>query len=115
MNAYSLPLKSRSSLPVPLAALLAGAALSAGVFALADTDEFPSLPAKVIVVEAPASPSQGVAAKNEASVARAITVGPELRGSKASAIASTPSSTVPQTDEPALAGPRGLASSLGSR
>lgn len=115
MNAYSLPLKSRTSLSIPLAALLAGATLSAGVFALADTDELPSLPAKVIVVEAPASPGQGTAAKNEASVAGAIAVGPELRGSKASAIASTPSTTVPQTDESRLAGPRGLASSLGNR
>lgn len=115
MNAYSLPLKSRTNLAVPIAALLAGATLSAGVIALADTDELASPPAKVIVVEAPLAPGQGVAAKNEAAVAGAIAAGPELRGSKASAIASPPSSTVPQTDESRLAGPRGLASSLGSR
>ena len=80
--------------------------------ALADTDELTSPPAKVIVVEAPASSPQGV---NEAAVASAIAPTLELRGSKASATASTPASAAPPGDEAQLAGPRGLPSSLSSR
>lgn len=80
--------------------------------ALADTDELTSPPAKVIVVEAPASSAKGV---NEAAVASAIAPGIELRGSKASATASTTPSTVPPADETRLGGPRGLPSGLNGR
>lgn len=112
MNAYSSPQTlSRTTLPVPLAALLTGVVLSAGVMALADSDDVTTPPAKVIVVEAPASPGQGVSATDEARVASAIAVGPQLRGSKASATGVTSSSVVPQTGESRPAGPRVSASS----
>jgi hypothetical protein len=116
MNATSLPLThSRTNLAVPIAALLAGAALSAGVIALADTDELASPPAKVIVLDAPPAAGQGVQAKNEAAVASAIAIGPELRGSKASAIKATPAASAPQADDSPAPGVRGLASSLANR
>lgn len=114
MNAATHTLnRSRSLVPVSLAALLAGAALSAGVIAIADTEEIAGSPARVIVVDAPPAPGQGTQAKNEAGVASAIALGPELRGSKASAVETTPSAPAPSADDsqPA-AGPRGLAAGL---
>jgi urocanate hydratase len=87
MHAAAFPLAlSRTTLPASLVALVAGAALTAGVISVADSDQLANGSTKVIVVEAP---GQGVAAKNEAGVASAIAVGPELRGSKASAIKSS--------------------------
>jgi uncharacterized protein YfaQ (DUF2300 family) len=84
MHAAAFPLAlSRTTVAGSLVALLAGAALAGGVTALADSDGLADSPTKVIVVEAP---SQGTAAKDEAAVASAIAIGPELRGSKASAI-----------------------------
>ena len=116
MNSTALPLThSRTNLAVPLAALLAGAALSAGVIALADTNELASPPAKVIVLDAPPTAGQGVQAKNEAGVASAIAIGPELRGSKASAINAAPPASAPQTEDSPAPGVRGLASSLANR
>jgi tryptophan synthase beta subunit len=87
MHAAAFPVAlSRTTLPASLVALVAGAALTAGVIGLADSDQLADPPANVIVVE---GPGQGVAAKDEAAVASAIAVGPELRGSKASAIKSS--------------------------
>jgi hypothetical protein len=86
MNAASLPLnRSRSVVPVSLAALLAGAALAAGAIAIADTEQNAGSPAQATVQHAPVA-GQGTQAKNEAGAADAIALGPELRGSKASAI-----------------------------
>jgi hypothetical protein len=118
MNAATFPLNlSRPGLPVALSALLAGAALSAGAMAIADSEEGVSPPAKIIVLE---SPGQGTQAKNEAGVASAIALGPELRGSKASAIgtipgAPAPTSSAPEADDSRPAGPRGLAAGLSGR
>jgi hypothetical protein len=111
MNAATHPLnRSRSLVPVSLAALTAGAALSAGVIAIADTEEIAGSPARVIVVDASPAPGQGTQAKNEAGVASAIALGPELRGSKAGAVETTPSA-----DDSKPASPRGLASGLSGR
>ena len=116
MNATSLPLThSRTNLAVPIAALLAGAALSAGVIAVADTDELARPPAKVIVLDAPPAAGQGVLAKDEAAVASAIAIGPELRGSKASAIGTTQPASAPEAENSPAPGVRGLASSLANR
>lgn len=116
MNATTLPLtRSRPNLTVPIAALLAGAALSAGVIALADTEELASPPAKVIVLDAPPAPGQGVQAKNEAAVAGAIAFGPQLRGSKASAVAPPASAPAPQPSDSQPSGARGLAAGLSGR
>jgi hypothetical protein len=128
MNAATFPLNlSRPGLPVALSALLAGAALSAGgggtadpqegAVAIPDSEEGVSPPAKIIVLE---SPGQGTQAKNEAGVASAIALGPELRGSKASAIGTIPSapaptSSAPEADDSRPAGPRGLAAGLSGR
>jgi hypothetical protein len=114
MNATTFPLNRPRTLPVAITALLAGAALSAGVIAIADSEEIASSPAKVIVVDAPPSEGLGTKAKDEAAVAAAIAAGPELRGSKASALGSAPSASAPQPDESQPdesrpAGPRGLA------
>jgi hypothetical protein len=116
MNASALPLvRHRTNIAAPLAALLVGAAVSAGVIAIADTNEPVVQPANVVVLDAPSPPGQGVQAKNEAGVASAIALGPELRGSKASALPAPPSAGAPQPDESLPAGPRGLASGLANR
>ena len=116
MNATTLPFThSRPNLTVPIAALLAGAALSAGVIALADTNEVASPPAKVIVLDAPPALGQGVQAKNEAAVASSIAFGPQLRGSKASAIAPPVTDPAPQPSDSQPAGARGLAAGLSGR
>jgi hypothetical protein len=116
MNATTLPhTHARNNLSVSLAALLVGAALSAGVIALADTDEPISPPAKIVVLDAPSSPDQAVEGKDEAAIANAISPDLELRGSKASATATPPSAAAPESDDSLPAGPRGLASSLANR
>jgi hypothetical protein len=79
--------------------------------AVADSDGLADSPPRVIAVEAA---GQGTAAKDEAAVASAIAIGPELRGSKASAIKTSPPDS-PQTEDPRPAGPRGLASGLSNR
>jgi hypothetical protein len=109
MNAATPSLTlSRTTLPASLAALFAGAALSIGVVAIADSDQLTTPPPEVIVVEAP-TPT----AVNEAAVADAIAPGPEFRGSKASATSTVPSA--PEREDPRPAGPRGLASGLSGR
>jgi hypothetical protein len=116
MNAATHPLnRSRSLVPVSLAALLAGAALSAGVIAIADTEEIAGSSARVIVGHAPRTPGQGTQAKNEAGVASASALGLELRGSKASAVGTSPSAPAPSADDSKPAGPRGLAAGLSGR
>jgi hypothetical protein len=109
MQAAAFPLAlSRATVPASLVALLAGAALAGGVIAVADSDGLADSPTKVIAIEAA---GQGTAAKDEAAVASAIAVGPELRGSKASAIKTSPP-VAPHAEDPRPAGPRGLASTL---
>jgi hypothetical protein len=112
MQAAASPLAlSRVNVPASLVALLAGAALASGVIALADSDGPAESPTRVITVEAP---GPGTAAKDEAAVASAIAIGPELRGSKASAIKTSPPVSA-QTEDPPTVGPRGLASTLSDR
>jgi hypothetical protein len=112
MQAAAFPLAlSRATVPASLVALLAGAALAGGVMVVADSDGLADSPPRVIAVEAA---GQGTAAKDEAAVASAIAIGPELRGSKASAIKTSPPVS-PQTEDPRPAGPRGLASGLSNR
>jgi hypothetical protein len=118
MNAATHTLnRSRSVVPASLAALLAGAALAAGAIAIADTDEVADSPARATSIDAPPTPGQGTLAKDEAGVAAAIAVGPEFRGSKASAVGTTPSAPAssapaPSADDSKPAGPRGLAAGL---
>jgi hypothetical protein len=115
MNASALPLvHRRTNIAAPLAALLAGAALSAGVIAIADSDDPVSQPARVVVLEGSPPTGQGMQAKDEAAIANAISPEIELRGSKASAIG-TPTVAPPEPDDSLPAGPRGLASSLANR
>jgi hypothetical protein len=109
MNAAASSLTlSRTTLPMSLAALFAGAALSVGVVAIADSDELPAPAPKVVTVEAP-SPT----AVDESAVADAIAPKLELRGSKASATSAVPSTT--GADDVRPAGPRGLASGPSGR
>ena len=116
MNASALPLvHRRTNIAAPLAALLAGAALSAGVIAIADSDDPVSQPAKVVVLEASPPTGQGMQAKDEAAIANAISPEIELRGSKASATGTPSTAAAPEPDESLPAGPRGLASSLANR
>ena len=71
----SLP--SPNKLVAPLAALALGAAVATGAYALIDNDQVSSSPSsKVIVVDSPATPSEGVSAKNEAGTAAAISTIP---------------------------------------
>jgi hypothetical protein len=57
----------------PMVALVIGAAGAVGAYAALDDAEVGVKPARVIVTEAPAPPSEGVAAKDEARTAAAIT------------------------------------------
>lgn len=79
-------LSSPRTMLAPLVALVVGAAAAAGAYNLVDRNESVFEPAatKVIVAPAPAPPSEGVRAKDEAASAASIAAGPELRGSKAS-------------------------------
>ena len=78
-------LPSRQTVVAPLVALVVGAGVATGAYALID-DNGVSTASKVIVVERPAAGSAEIQGKNEAVTAAAITQsGIELRGSKASA------------------------------
>jgi hypothetical protein len=79
-------LPSRQTVVAPLVALVVGAGVATGAYALID-DEGASQASKVIVVEQPTAGSAEIQGKNEAATAAAITQsgGIELRGSKASA------------------------------
>lgn len=80
---------SRRSMVAPIAALLVGAGVATGAYALIDDSNSATQPAKVIVVEQPAQGSAAIPGKNEAATAAALsgTSGIEPRGSKASATA----------------------------
>jgi hypothetical protein len=99
---------SRRTLVAPLVALLVGAGVATGAYALIDDNDVATQASKVIVVEQPASGTADIPGKNESSTAAAIagagsatdipgkdeavtaagisqSGGIELRGSKASA------------------------------
>jgi hypothetical protein len=67
-----LPTGTRKIL-APMVALVIGAAGTVGAYAALDDAEVGVQPTRVIVTEAPAPPSEGVAAKDEAATAAAIT------------------------------------------
>ena len=77
---------SRQSIVAPLVALVVGAGVATGAYALID-DGNTATASKVIVVEQPGPHAADIAGKNEASTAAAITQQQgdlQLRGSKAS-------------------------------
>jgi hypothetical protein len=67
-----LPTGTRKML-APMVALVIGAAGAVGAYAALDDADVGVQPTRVIVTEAPAPPSEGVAAKDEAGTAAAIT------------------------------------------
>lgn len=69
---YAAQLPNPRKMLAPVVALLIGAAGAVGVYTVLDDTDVGVQPAKVIVTEAPAQPSEGVAAKNEAGTAAAI-------------------------------------------
>ena len=77
---------SRRTLVAPLVALLVGAGVATGAYALIDDNDVATQASKVIVVEQPAPGTADIPGKNESTTAAAISEsGIELRGSKASA------------------------------
>jgi hypothetical protein len=100
-------LPSPKTFAVPLAALVLGAAVATGAYAIADDDSaVVQEPARVIVVDTP-TVGEGVSVKDEAATAAAIgTAGVELRGSKASATATSSADPEPtKTSRPGRLGP----------
>jgi hypothetical protein len=73
---------STKTVAVPLVALVLGAAAATGAYALIDDGTIDLQPStsKVIVVDKPAQPAQGVAVKHEAATAAAIAVNPVGQG-----------------------------------
>ena len=69
---YAERLPNPKSIVVPVVALAIGAAAATGTYALIDSEQVQLQSPNVIVTEAPAQPSQGLAAKNEAATAAAI-------------------------------------------
>jgi hypothetical protein len=67
-------LPSPRTLVAPVVALIVGAGVATGAYALLDDDNAgsPAAATKVIVAEPPVQPGDGVAAKNEAGVAAAV-------------------------------------------
>ena len=128
--------RSRRSMVAPVAALLVGAGVATGAYALIDDGNSATQPAKVIVVEQPAQGSAAIPGKNEAATAAALAgtaassraarrraplvveqlradphgTAIELRGSKASATG-VPSGLV-SADEQLRTDPHGTAISL---
>jgi len=69
---YAERLPNPRAMMIPVLALAVGAAAATGAYALLDENGVTVEPTKVIVAEAPTTPSQGVAAKDEAATAAAI-------------------------------------------
>jgi hypothetical protein len=105
---------SRRNLVAPLVALLVGAGVATGAYALIDDGNSTTSPAKVIVVEQPAEGSAAIPGKDEAATAAALsgTSGIVPRGSKASATAGHPSSGGVSAAGELRADPHGTAISL---
>jgi hypothetical protein len=78
---------SRRTLVAPLVALLVGAGVATGAYALVDDNDVATQASKVIVVEQPAPGTADIPGKDEAATAAGISQSGavELRGSKASA------------------------------
>ena len=69
---YAVQLPTMRKMLVPVAALVIGAAGAVGGYAVLDDTDVGVQPTRVIVTDAPAPPSSGVAAKDEAGTAAAI-------------------------------------------
>jgi hypothetical protein len=80
-------LPSRRAMVAPVVALVVGAGIATGTYALVDNGDGAAEASKVIVVQTPAPHSADIPGKNESATAAAISQsgGIELRGSKASA------------------------------
>jgi hypothetical protein len=78
---------SRRTILAPVVALLVGAGVATGAYALIDGNDGAAQASRVIVVEQPAPGTADIPGKDEAATAAAISEssGVELRGSKASA------------------------------
>jgi hypothetical protein len=63
---------SPKTVAVPLVALVLGAAAATGAYALIENEQVVQAPSKVIVLDAPATPTDGTTAKDEAGTAAAI-------------------------------------------
>jgi hypothetical protein len=74
---------STKTVAVPLVALVLGAAAATGAYALIDDGTIDVQPSNVIVVDKPAQPGQGTAAKDEAGTAAAIAANPVAQGTAA--------------------------------
>jgi hypothetical protein len=97
----------------PVVALVVGAGIATGTYALVDDGDRAAEASKVIVVEAPAPNSADIPGKDESATAAAIShsAGLEPRGSKASAT-STQSVHTPTAAEQLRSDPRGPGISL---
>ena len=84
-------LPSRNTMAGPLVALVVGAGVATGAYALIDETDQGAQASKVIVVESPAPGTADIAGKDESATATAISQssGVDLRGSKASSTGTT--------------------------
>jgi hypothetical protein len=73
---YAERLPNPKSMVAPLVALAIGAAAATGAYALIDSDQVQLSQPEVIVTETPAPTSEGLAAKDEAATAAAISQAP---------------------------------------
>jgi hypothetical protein len=96
---YAARLTRLPAITAPLVALVVGAGVATGAYALID-DDGSAQASKVIVVESPAPNAADIPGKDEAATATAIsqTGGVELRGSKASAAGTTSPAEARRTD-----------------
>jgi hypothetical protein len=103
---------SRRTIVAPLVALVLGAGVATGAYALIDNGDQTS-PSQVIVVERPGPHAAEIPGKNESATAAAISHsgGVELRGSKASGT-NTQSSGGPSAAEELRTDPHGPGISL---
>jgi hypothetical protein len=105
----SLGRLSARTMLAPLVALVIGAAVATGTYALIDNgDDAIQASTRLIVVETPAQHSADIPGKNEAVTAVAITPTPGVAGpdeASTAAALSQPSGTAPRGSKAATAGP----------
>jgi hypothetical protein len=96
---YAARLTRLPSITAPLVALVVGAGVATGAYALID-DDGSAQARKVIVVESPAPNAADIPGKNEAATAAAISESSsvQLRGSKASETGTTSPAEAERTD-----------------
>jgi hypothetical protein len=104
----SLGRLSARTMLAPLVALVIGAAVATGTYALIDNGDAIQASTRLIVVETPAQHSADIPGKNEAVTAVAITPTPGVAGpdeASTAAALSQPSGTAPRGSKAATAGP----------